>query len=179
MTMPVQSFRAQSLQFLEPLILALVPHRHRPSTLVIQLSPGDNDVRIARDEACATSAQLLGSLDGACRTESEQVGFMARSWESFCEHICFLIHGRDVVKLDYPSLDEFAYQVVPDVDVLRPDVYSGAAGEVDRSLVVAVQAGLWLTRSQLFQYPPQPDRFLAASLMATYSDSDVEVDTVA
>ncbi len=160
MTMPVQSFRAQSLQFLEPLILALVPHRHRPSTLVIQLSPGDNDVRIARDEACATSAQLLGSLDGACRTESEQVGFMARSWESFCEHICFLIHGRDVVKLDYASLDEFAYQVVPDVDVLRPDVYSGAAGEVDRSLVVAVQAGLWLTRSQLFQYPPQPDRFL-------------------
>ena len=32
MTMPVQSLRAQSLQFVEPLILALVPHRHRPST---------------------------------------------------------------------------------------------------------------------------------------------------
>ena len=32
MTMPVQSLRAQSLQFLEPLILALVPHRHRQST---------------------------------------------------------------------------------------------------------------------------------------------------
>ncbi len=43
---------------------------------------------------------------------------MARSWESFCEHICFLIRGRDVVKLDYASLDKLSYQVVPDVDVL-------------------------------------------------------------
>ncbi len=85
---------------------------------------------------------------------------MARSWESFCKHICFLIRGRDVVKLDYASLDKLSYQVVPDVDVLRPAVYSGPVGEVDRSLVIAGQAGLWLTTSQLFQHPLQPDRFL-------------------
>ena len=126
----------------------------------LQLSLGDNNARKARNEACATSAQRLGSLDGACETGGEQVGFMARSWESFCEHVCFLIRGGAVVKLDYASLDELAYQVVPDVDVLRPAVYSRAVGEVDRSLVVAVQARLWLTRSQLFQHPPQPDRFL-------------------
>jgi len=51
----------------------------------LQLSLGDNNARKARNEACATSAQRLGSLDGACETGGEQVGFMARSWESFCD----------------------------------------------------------------------------------------------